>query len=280
MTLQTIRFDRDQWQWKSRTKYADGTLRPFKMDKVVIHWGGYTNPGDGEADEAAVLRGWQRYHMDSKGWTDVAYNFPIGNSGLTYRARGMNRSGATSGDFDDDGIPENYEALAFVWIGGRNKNTGASYPISQAAYDAMGRGINDAFEVAGTELPVTIHKDHKSTACPGELWEAWRDAQGWVGDGTEPPPVDLPPEQGAYDMRTVRNGDGTNAKPDPTVASAQGGMTIHGFIDRNSIAENGADGIFRSGTETQTKNFQQAKGLVIDGAVGPATWAEIDRKLT
>ena len=48
-------YDLDQWQWGSRTKYPDGTKRPFKMDKIVIHWGGYTNPGDGQEDEMAIV---------------------------------------------------------------------------------------------------------------------------------------------------------------------------------------------------------------------------------
>jgi len=118
-----IYYDRDQFEWGSRTRYEDGTQRPFTLDKIVLHWGGNTDP-DGadnvatEAEESAILRGWQRYHIDSKGWTDIAYGFGFGNTGLVYRCRGYNRQGATSGDYDNDGIKENYEAMSFVWIGG------------------------------------------------------------------------------------------------------------------------------------------------------------------
>ena len=34
-------------------------------------------------------------------------------------------------------------------------------------------------------------------------------------------------------------------------------------------------GIFDAGLETAVKGFQQAKGLVVDGVVGPATWAAL-----
>lgn len=36
-----------------------------------------------------------------------------------------------------------------------------------------------------------------------------------------------------------------------------------------------AEGIFGSATTSAVKSFQQAKGLVVDGIVGPATWDKI-----
>ncbi|KAA3641916.1 MAG: hypothetical protein DWP92_00245, partial [Armatimonadetes bacterium] len=111
----------------------------------------------------------------SKGWTDIAYNTAIGNTGLKYRCRGYNRSGATSGDFDNDGIPENSEAYALVWIGGT-----AGRP-SLEAYRAMGEAIRELMALYGP-LEVTVHSDHKATACPGDDWRAWRDAKGWEAD--------------------------------------------------------------------------------------------------
>lgn len=95
----------------------------------------------------------------------------------------------------------------------------------------------------------------------------------FAGGLHEPPPAE------GYRMRTLRYGDGSKKHPDASVAAAQRGMTVKGHPDKNTIDKKcGADGIFRSGTEAQTRSFQAAYNLIVDGIVGDATWAEIDRK--
>ena len=164
-----IPFDVDQAGWGSATRYANGTKQPWRVDKWVLHWGGGPNPGGNlpanVLAEESVLRAWQRYHMGTKGWEDIAYNYAIGQSGLIYRLRGENRAGATSGDLEPDGIPENHEARAVVFILGEGQEpTAAAYTAFQKMW------ITDP-------LRVTVHSDHKSTACPGD------DVRAWVAEG-------------------------------------------------------------------------------------------------
>ncbi|KKL18404.1 hypothetical protein LCGC14_2475840, partial [marine sediment metagenome] len=104
----TITVDYDQPDWGSSRVYGDGDLSGLWVpDKVVVHWGGAPGPPITKAGERRLLRGWQRFHIESRGWRDIAYNYAVGNSGTLYRLRGWNPSGATSGDFEGDGIPEN-----------------------------------------------------------------------------------------------------------------------------------------------------------------------------
>lgn len=164
--MNTIPFDQDQKQWGSVKSYPDGTLQPWSVDKWVVHYGGGPNAAGGSmsvTSEAAQLRSWQRYHIESKGWHDIAYNYAIGQSGTIYRLRGENRSGATAGDFEDDGIPANHEARAVVFILG-----GTQRPTSEAL-ESFGRLWRS------DPLPVIGHRDvHASgvggtaTSCPGD----------------------------------------------------------------------------------------------------------------
>lgn len=168
--MTTPTFDVDQAGWGSRFTYPDGTKTPWTPDKSIIHWGGATDPGVGlQSYEAKVLRGWQRYHVDVRGWTDIAYNYAIGDSGTIYRCRGENRSGATSGDYEDDGIPENEEARAIAWVGGQG------HTPSAAAFTAF-----DRFLRSTDESLVIGHNDVKQTACPGPALTAYIDNASWT----------------------------------------------------------------------------------------------------
>jgi len=107
-------------------------------------------------------------------------------------------------------------------------------------------------------------------------------AEGFTAGTVTPPPTEpIPPPTGDYEMHTVVRGDGYNSKGTaekrPTVKAAQLMLAHWGFADKRS--EDGtcaADGIFGSGTESAAKNFQVAKGLVVDGKVGPVTWAQLE----
>lgn len=145
--------------WGATIDYDTKTWRPWNPDKYVLHYGGDAVRGadDGPGREQAVLRAWEHYHVNSKGWQGIAYNYAIGQSGTLYRLRGENRSGATSGDYEPDGIPENHEARAVVFILG-----GVQEP-SEAALDTFRQMW------AADPMPVIGHRQASTTGtlCPG-----------------------------------------------------------------------------------------------------------------
>ena len=221
-----IPYDIDQTEWGARgTLYPDGHLTPWRPDKVVIHYGGNANFAGDEvraADrgypypsieaETAVLRIYEQSHL-SRGWSGIAYNYAVGQSGTRYRLRGENRSGATSGDFDGDGIPENHEARAILWIGGKDQTP------TQAALDAISSIIN-----AGP-LWVTAHSDHKSTGCPGDPLRAWIIEKGWEPVGYYPDVPDDHPFAGDIEAIRVlgitRVPEGSEYRPDDAVTRGE-----------------------------------------------------------
>lgn len=178
VTLHGVTYDLDQPDWGSALEYDDLTLDGLWVpDKVVVHWGGATIPPTTTWGINRLFQGWQRYHR-GKGWQDIAYGAGVGNDGLTRRLRGWNHQGATSGDFEDDGIPENSEAFACVWAGG----TGGA--ISAKAYAAMARLVANVLVVIDAPTDVVIgHRQVKgNTTCPGNEWMEWVRAEGWISD--------------------------------------------------------------------------------------------------
>ncbi len=171
-----IPVDFDQDDWGALVPMDDGTYGTMVPDKVVIHWGGGT-----KVEEASVpwemdrLRRWDRYHLNGKGWAGgLAYNYAAGNSGSKYRARGWNQSGATSGDYEGDGIPENKEALALLWVGGA-----ASVP-TDVAFDAMSELIRDIMAADPNVTRVIGHRDVRgTTSCPGDIWMQYIEEERW-----------------------------------------------------------------------------------------------------
>ncbi len=149
-------------KWGARIDYAANTFGKgvWKPDKYIIHYGGGVNKAGAapfsEGNEVAVLRSWERYHIDTKKWRGIAYNYAIGQTGTLYHLRGEKQAAATSGDYEGDGIPENQEgrAVAFI-LGGSQQPT----PAALATFKAM--WVIDP-------RPVIGHKDVKATLCPGE----------------------------------------------------------------------------------------------------------------
>jgi peptidoglycan hydrolase-like protein with peptidoglycan-binding domain len=65
----------------------------------------------------------------------------------------------------------------------------------------------------------------------------------------------------------------------PILKKGSKGLPVRRLQSRISAAgfdTHGVDGRFGPNTETAVKNLQAAFGLVVDGIVGPATWAVVD----
>ena len=226
--MTVIDVDEDQADWGSSRIYGDGDLPGLWIpDKGVGHWGGKTIPAFLHVNCRRILRGWQRYHIGTKGWRDIAYNYPFCNHGVRFRARGWNPSGATSGDWEHDGIPENNEAVAIVWIGG----SGGSMTL--AALEAAGDLWRQVQAVIALEPQVGIgHRDVKQTTCPGNQYYQWIHNQGWTLP--TPPP---PPGEDDMNARKVIDLIGATELEKLRIAGRWAGTTAYYFDGRSDRVE-------------------------------------------
>lgn len=219
---------------------------------VIFHHA--TGPDDVKGPDAALVRGIQRYHMDSRGWNDIGYNFLIGvggdDDGKIYEGRGWLTIGAHCNG-------HNTEAIGVCFIGDFRHDQD---PLTPAACEAASTVYLEACKRAGRKLEYAGHGriPGQSTACPGDQVLAWIRERGPELDGKVQPKV----------PKTVGFGD-TGA----VVKKAQERLIYH--LGTSALPRYGADGSFGKETLSATKQFQRKNGLVPDGVIGPKTWAAL-----
>lgn len=143
-------------QWGAR---PPARVSPVKRhDNWFIHWeggGGYP----AAMSEAQIMQSIQRFHMQTRGWRDIAYHFIIFNSGNVYEGAGWGNMGTAT-----KGRNSTSHAIMFVVGPGRRP--------SQAALDAAAALI-EAGRVRGYAPVTRPHSAAVPTACPGPELTAW-----------------------------------------------------------------------------------------------------------
>tara|TARA_Y100000401_G_C8317243_1_gene223226 strand:+ start:304 stop:897 length:594 start_codon:yes stop_codon:yes gene_type:complete len=143
---------RKHWHAKNAKKIYKLPVYPVK--EVHIH-----HSVTGWKDEAKQWKNIQLYHMVTKGWTDIAYNFGVGQSGTVYEGRGWDRQGGAAGYKHDR------KSLSICAIGNFETETPTG-----AMVKAIGDWIVEGIERGSIHKDVKIlaHRDVAATRCCGE----------------------------------------------------------------------------------------------------------------
>lgn len=80
-----------------------GNLTVNRVKGVADHYPGTPKPINAVGDAGfkrvcAALRGWQDYHMNGRGWSDIAYQVAIDQEGRAYTLRGINTQSGANGN--------------------------------------------------------------------------------------------------------------------------------------------------------------------------------------
>lgn len=103
------------------------------------------------------VKGFQNYHMDTNGWSDIGYNFIVGEDGNVYEGRGWTTQGAHAPGF-------NTNSIGICVIGtytSKLPNLLAINAVKNLIQCAVSKGyLKSAYQLKG-------HRDGSATECPG-----------------------------------------------------------------------------------------------------------------
>jgi hypothetical protein len=189
---------------------------------------------------ASIVRGIQNFHMDGRGWADIAYNFLECPHGYTFEGRGLNVINAANGTNFANGTSHAIMCLA-----------GVGNPFPDAEKVGFRQTVRYIADQTAAPDDCVGHRDHKATACPGD------ERYNWIRQGM---PVSITPSL-------------------PIVKIGMRGEIVRRIqiIIRDKAGGNiFVDGIFGPNTEKRVKDLQRFFGLVPDGIVGPKTWGVLN----
>lgn len=162
-------------EWGARAPLSKTSINPTYG--TTVHWEG---PHMGDFPHSACddkVREIQRYHMDTKGWDDIAYTAVACHHGFVYEGRWIGRRTAANGT--DHG---NDVAYAVCWLGGEGD------PFTDEGKVAI-RAALDTLDAHGAGSGRNGHRDWKPTECPGDVIYQWVHAGAPAGS-LEPPQED------------------------------------------------------------------------------------------
>ncbi|XP_015605015.1 uncharacterized protein LOC107272405 [Cephus cinctus] len=147
-----------------------GNLAQNPVPYVVIHHSA-SDVCTSQAICQSRVRSFQNYHMDTKHWGDIGYNFLVGEDGNIYEGRGWNKRGAHAVDYNSKSV-----GICFI---GNYKNRQPSNAAVKAAKNLIDHGVSQGY--ISQTYKLIGHKQAASTECPGtQLYEIIKTWPNWT----------------------------------------------------------------------------------------------------
>lgn len=151
-------------QWGARNPRAMTPLPLSRVERVFHHYTG--SNADEQADHAncaARVRAVQNFHLDGRGWNDIAYTLLPCKHGYVFEGRGFGLRTAATGPCNDDSY-----AICFLGDDSVERDD-----VTDLGRDAIAETHAEIERLRGIELPALGHRDCMSTACPGNQLYSW-----------------------------------------------------------------------------------------------------------
>lgn len=225
---------------------------------IVVHYEAVDSSMDTHDKCDDRVRRTQRFHQETRGWSDIAYNWLVCRHGVIYEGRGWGvRSAANGTDEGNDG----YHAVCYLDDDQRGTD------LTAAAAAAIGVVVREC-GAHGFGSEVRPHSSLKPTACPGEELREWIVNQRWKPGRAKQPPASTPaPPKPAPEGRPLPAWYKRVLRIEEGKPFIRGNDVIN--VQRRLHAPESGDYDFE--TVVKVRGFQKLKGLTPDGVVGPQT---------
>ncbi|XP_065337954.1 peptidoglycan-recognition protein SC2-like [Cloeon dipterum] len=157
---------RDGWGARPATRRTN-LRRPVPF--VLIHHSAGNNC-DNLSKCTSTVRNIQAYHMDSRRWSDIGYNFLIGGDGSVFEGRGWTRQGSHEPKYNANGL-----GICFLGNFQGEAPTAAAIESAKRLIDC---GVST--NMISNNYKLIGHRQAKSTECPGnnlynliKKWKNW-----------------------------------------------------------------------------------------------------------
>jgi hypothetical protein len=128
---------------------------------VAVHYSGMNADEQRlHANCAARVRGMQRYHMEERGWLDIAYNHVFCRHGFVFVGRGFGVRSSANGTKESN---DHYFAVCFL-----GDDSAGRADVTREARRALEGLITEYRRHYPKAREVRPHSDFFATACPGD----------------------------------------------------------------------------------------------------------------
>lgn len=149
--------------WNARPANGSTPLVAAEVEGTALHWPGMAEPISSQDAVASALRGWQDWHMDGRGWSDIAYQVAVDQAGRAWTLRGLTTRSAANGDAD---VNRRYGAILLVLAPGEEPSDEMSATVCGVIADFR------AIYPNGTAIEPHSAVRPAGTDCPGDAARA------------------------------------------------------------------------------------------------------------
>jgi hypothetical protein len=240
--------------WNARDPKNLTPLVKGAQKGTAVHYTGMDS--DEQSDHrncAGRVRNIQNYHMDSRGWADIAYSYVVCKHGSVFVARGVGIRTAAQGTTEGN---DAYHAICFLGDDTANRDD-----VTDAGRAALSVAIWKCNNWTGV-LDIEPHSHFHATECPGDQLRAWIKGGTVERPETPPTPIAYPPWPGRYLKLATPMMHGNDVRTFQTRMKQRGWYLA-------------VDGYYGPVTRDRVVQFQRQKRLSVDGIVGPSTWRAV-----